>query len=284
MSHSTTSGGGRVTAAVARDRQDLAALAQAGANGAPQVGDRSAAVGAQPARAPQVERQHQAADFPLRLGRFRRRSSPRNPSAAAVPGRTRSASRRVIGGSSCGFGGSRVVLRESLGDAAGGGRRLLRLRSFCASSSAIAAACSAADGITPEQGKSLVEHLLVLVAMHHGGAQRGARLDLRRRGRCAVIAFCAAIVSAGPTGRPARRNRRAKCMTFAASREAVTPEPSVPRYRRSRRGDLDCRQPNRNPGRGWLRYVRVDRHRRHWNLMPAGCARGRPLDRRGSIA
>ena len=70
MSHSTTSGGGRVDLAVARDGQDLAALAQAGADGAAQVGDRAERIGAQPARAAQVERQHQAADFALGLGDF----------------------------------------------------------------------------------------------------------------------------------------------------------------------------------------------------------------------
>src|SRR5471030_2854727 len=33
-----------------------------------------------------------------------------------------------------------------------------------------------------------------------------------------VRASCAAMVSAGPTGRPARRSKRAKCMTLAAMR------------------------------------------------------------------
>ena len=175
MSQSTTSGGGRVTLAVARDGQDLAALAQALADGAAQVGHRAERIGAQPAGAAQVERQHEAADFALRLGDLvgAHRLEVHALQAFLVGhGQHRVHHRRFVLGARPGF----ARLRHGLGDAAAAGRRAFGLLSFCASSSAMAAACSAAVGIAPEQGERLVEDVLMLVAMDHRGAQRGARL------------------------------------------------------------------------------------------------------------
>ncbi len=50
--------------------------------------------------------------------------------------------------------------------------------SLPASINAMTAACRAAVGIAPEQRERLVEHLLVLVPVDHGGRQRGAELRL----------------------------------------------------------------------------------------------------------
>src|SRR5690242_18677897 len=47
-------------------------------------------------------------------------------------------------------------------------------------------------------------------------ARSAVRVSAREARSIRVNASCAAIASAGPTGKPARRSRRAKCMTFAA--------------------------------------------------------------------
>ena len=67
MSHSTTSGGGRVCRRLRAIVRISPPVAQAGADGAPQVGQRSQRVGPLPPRPAQVERQGQPPDLPLGL-------------------------------------------------------------------------------------------------------------------------------------------------------------------------------------------------------------------------
>ena len=161
--------------AVARDGQDLAALAQALADGPPQVGHRSQRIGAQPARAAQVERQHQAADLALRrgdlLGAHGLEVHPLQPFAVR-DGQHRVLHRRFVLRPRLRF----ARLCHGFGDATTSRRRavlalfLLRLEQ------------SHGDGlfsggrVAPEQVKRLVEHVLVLVAVQHGRAQCGACL------------------------------------------------------------------------------------------------------------
>ena len=175
MSQSTTSGGGRVDLAVAGDRQDLAALAQALADGAAQVGDRARRVGAQPAGAAQVERQHQAADLALGLGDLlgAHRLEVHPLQAFLVRhGQHRVHHRRFV----LGRGGLSRGLRHRLGDAAAAGRRAFRLLLLLRLQQRHGDGLLGGGRIAPEQVERLVEHVLMLVAVDHRGAQRGARL------------------------------------------------------------------------------------------------------------
>ena len=96
---------------------------------------------------------------------------------------------------------------------AGGARSGLGF--FCASSRAIAAACSAAEG--SRQNKAKAWSKTSLCSWRWIIAVRSAVHACVFAARSIwVSASCAAIVSAGPTGSPARRSRRAKCMTLAA--------------------------------------------------------------------
>ena len=175
MSQSTTSGGGRVTLAVARDGQDLAALAQALADGAAQIGHRTQRIGAQPAGAAQVERQHQAADLALRLGDLvgAHRLEVHALQAFLVRhGQHRVHHRRFVLGARLGL----ARLGHRLGDAAAAGRRAFRVLLLLRLEQRHGDRLLGGGGIAPEQVERLVEHVLMLVAMDHRGAQRGARL------------------------------------------------------------------------------------------------------------
>ena len=68
MSQSTTQRRRALGAARCGELQDLAALAQAAADGGAQIGERAGGVGAAPAGAAQVERQTEAADLGLGVG------------------------------------------------------------------------------------------------------------------------------------------------------------------------------------------------------------------------
>ena len=145
MSHSTTSGGGRVTwrlRAMVRISPPWRRLWR-------MVRRRSvtgpARVGAQPPRAAQIERQHQAADFRAWRRRSPRRSSPRSPLLQPFllgHGQHRVRHRRLFLGAGLASRGCAIAsaTRRLPGAARSG------CFSFCASSSAIATACSAAVG------------------------------------------------------------------------------------------------------------------------------------------
>ena len=145
MSQSTTSGGGRVTWRLRAMVQDLAALAQALADGAAEVGHRTQRIGAQATGAAQVERQDQTTDLALRRGDLlgAHRLEVHALQAFLVGhGQHRVHHRRFVLGARPGF----ARLRHRLGDAAAAGGGRSGCLSFCASSSAIATACSAAVG------------------------------------------------------------------------------------------------------------------------------------------
>ena len=87
--------------------------------------------------------------------------------------------------------------------------------SFCASSSAIATACSAAVGSRQNRAKawsntSWCSRRCTITL--RSAVRTSARLPISTSDR----ACWPASVSAGPTGSPARRSRRAKCMTLVA--------------------------------------------------------------------
>ena len=83
----------------------------------------------------------------------------------------------TCGGSSFGCGGLSRLVGEGLGDAAGGGRRAFRLRLLLRIQQRHRGGLFGGRRVAPEQRKRLVEHVLVLVAVDHGAAQRGAGLD-----------------------------------------------------------------------------------------------------------
>ena len=177
MSHSTTSGGGRSLAAVTGDLQDFAALAQALADGAAEVGDRAVRVGAQPPRAPQVQRQRQAADFLLGCGDLlgAHRLEIHALEAFLIRHRQhRVLHRRFV----LRRGALLALLLERLGDAAGRRRRAFQLLVLLRLQQRHGGGLLGGGGVAPEQGEGLVEDLLVFVAVGHHGPQRGAGFRL----------------------------------------------------------------------------------------------------------
>ncbi len=113
-------------AAIAGDRQDLPALPQAGADGAPQIHHRSGRIRPRRAGAAQIQRQGQAADFlfgVLDLGGAHRLEVHRLQPFLIGDGQRGILDRRLFLGLR--FGSVRVG--EGLGDAARGRRRFFRL-------------------------------------------------------------------------------------------------------------------------------------------------------------
>ena len=205
-------------AAVAGDGQDFAALAQAGADGARAGRSRGPRrIRPQPAGAAQVQRQHQAADLRFARRRFRRRPSPRNPSSAAAPGRRRSAPRRSSAAPPRASASVASRLAHRLGDAAAAGRRA----SPAWAPSARPAAPSPRPARRPTGSRQNSANAWSNTSWCSWRWIITVRSAVRAWSRSPrsiwVSACCAAIVSAGPTGRPARRSSRAKCMTLAAS-------------------------------------------------------------------
>ena len=74
--------------------------------------------------------------------------------------------------------------------------------------------------VAPELDKGLVEQVFVLVAVHHGGAQRGADLGTAADIDQGDARSAAASISAGPTGRPARRSSRGEVHDVGGQRAA----------------------------------------------------------------
>ena len=122
----------------------------------------------------------------------------------------------ITGGSSSARGWVSRRLGHRLGDAAAAGRRAFRLLFLLRLEQRHGDGLLGGGGIAPEQVERLVEHVLMLVAMDHRGAQRGARLGRGCRGRPATAP---AARPASPPARPAGRHGAAggaKCMTLAA--------------------------------------------------------------------
>ena len=169
--------------------------------------------------AAEVERQHEAADFCLGArdlgGAHASKSMRLQPFLLADGERRVERGRLVFGG--CAACAGRRALRPR------GRRRRGASGGFAlpASSTAIAPACRAAAGSRQNRAKawsntSACSCRCTIVARSAARASRGCR-DRPVPGRA-----MAAIDSAGPTGRPARRSSRAKCITLAPSAAAST--------------------------------------------------------------
>ena len=187
------------------------------ADGAAQVG-RPGPVGsgAQPPRAAQVERQDQAADLALGRGDFggaHRLEIHALQAFLVGHGQHRVLHRRFV---LRGRGGVRASAGQRFGDAAGG------------RAAGVPASSPSAPPAAPWRRPARRRWGRARTGRRPGRTRPGARGggSWRRAARCGprsrlprsmrVSACCAASVSAGPTGSPARRSRRAKCMTLAA--------------------------------------------------------------------
>ena len=163
--------------AQARDFQDLPALAQAGADGAAQIGDRPGRVRPHAARTPEVQRQGKPANFALGGGDLL--SAHGLEIHALQP--------FLVGYREHGILDGRFVRRlrltlglwrESLGDAARRRRWPFELLVLPGLQQCHGGSLFGRGRVAPEQREGLVEHLLVLMPVNHGRAQGGARLDL----------------------------------------------------------------------------------------------------------
>ena len=216
MSQSTTSGGGRVTwrlramVRISPPWRRLCRIVRRRSITGPQR------IGAQPAGAAAGRAAASGGGFRASPRRSRRRSSPRNPCAAAVRGRDTVSTASCIGGWSSSRGCGLARPGHRLGDAAAAGGARSALRLLLRLEQRHRDRLLGCRRIAPEQGEGLVEHVLRARgdASSWCAARCGPRCGCRDRPASAPAA--PAIVSAGPTGSPARRSRCAKCMTLAA--------------------------------------------------------------------
>ena len=120
----------------------------------------------------------------------------------------------ICGGSSFGLdGGGRLgAIASATRLAAGGGRSCFF--SFCASISAIAAACSATAG-SRQNNANACSNTSACSWRWIIAVRNAVRVSPRLPRSTSVTARCAARVSDGPTGSPARRSSLAKCRMLA---------------------------------------------------------------------
>ena len=187
-------------ATAARDGQDFAALPQARADRAAQVGCRSARVGPQPPGSPQVEREGEAANLRLGLPDLggAHRLEIHRLQALALAHRERGVGRRLL------VRGGRPLARrrERLGRPAASGRGALAFLVLLRVGECLGHLLARAGRVAPEQGEGLVEHVLMLVPVDHRRAQRGPRL-----GAAAEIDESERLLRGDCLGRPDRQPR-----------------------------------------------------------------------------
>ncbi len=149
-------------------------MTHAVADGAAQVGHRAQRIGPQPSRAAQVERQHQAADFAFGRGNVIGAHCLEVHALQAFA--VRYGQHRVLHrGFVLGAGLGVAWLCHGFGDAAAAGWGAILLLFFLCLEQRHGDGLFGGGGVAPEQSERLVEHVLVLVAMDHRGAQGGAR-------------------------------------------------------------------------------------------------------------
>ncbi len=175
MSQSTTSGGGPGDPAAAFEGQDLSAGAAAGADGGAQVDQRALRVGAAAAGAAQVERQAEAADLGLGVGDVGGAHRLEIHALQALAVRHRVMRLDLLALLRRGRGRVARGL-QGLGEAAAAGGGLGAGGLGLGVEQVHRGGHASGLWVAPEDRKSVVEQLLVVVAVDHGGAERAADL------------------------------------------------------------------------------------------------------------